>query len=120
MFCIFTDEGNYYWRLKFEGEKNVITDPGQIVEILLKDKEKDSSGETIEYKVLIDKLRKLKENTTHSIESARVKKSSASTILNFSKIGKEIYTKISEEDEVLALQFRAIASKEMLVKSLYE
>lgn len=49
-----------------------------------------------------------------------MKKSSASTILNFSKIGKEIYTKISEEDEVLALQFRAIASKEMLVKSLYE
>ncbi|QRF76139.1 ATP-dependent helicase HepA [Thermoplasmatales archaeon] len=120
LFCLFTDGENYYWRLKFEGESNVITDPGQIVGILLKDKEKDSSGEKIEYKVLVDKLRKLKEETTHSVESDRVRRSSSSTLPNLSKNGKEIYAKISEEDEELALKFRAVASKEALVKSLYE
>ena len=120
LFCLFTDGENYYWRLRFEGERNSITDPGQIVEILLKDKEKDSSGEKIGYKVLVDKLRKLKEDTTNSVESDRVKRSSTLTIPNLSTKGKEIYTKISETDEELALKFRAVASKEMLVKSLYE
>ncbi|AKA48721.1 hypothetical protein IX51_05960 [uncultured archaeon] len=120
LFCLFTDGANYYWRLRFEGEKNIITDPGQIVGILLKDKEKDSSGKKIEYKDLVDRLKKLKEDTNHSLESDRIKRSSTSTVPNLSKKGKEIYTKISEGDEELALMFRTVASKETLVKSLYE
>jgi hypothetical protein len=65
-------------------------------------------------------LRKLKEDATNSIEGVRMKRLSTSTVPNLSKKGKEIYTKMSEKDEELALMFRIVASKETLVKSLFE
>ncbi len=83
---------------------------------MLRDKEKDSSDKKIEYVDLVDRLKILREETINSAESDGVNRSSTSTIPNLSKRGKEIYSRISEAGEELALLFREVASKEILVK----
>lgn len=120
LFSLFTDGTNFYWRLKFEAEKNVILDPGQITNILMKSSNKDSSGQKIEYGDLVSKLKSLKEATVASLRQEKNKRSASATMPNLTKQGLTVYTKISGADEELALRFRQVASKETLVKSLFE
>ncbi|MEM0135484.1 MAG: SNF2-related protein [Thermoplasmatales archaeon] len=119
LFSLFTDGINFYWRLRFDDDKP-ITDPGQITEILLKDYKKDLSGQKIEYAVLVQRLRKLKEDTIKEINRERTKKGAAASIPKLSKQGQAVLKKLSVVDEELALRFKALASRETLVRSLYE
>jgi len=120
LFSLFTDGNKLYWRLKFFDEKQNISDPGQIVEILTKKQEEDESGQKIEYKDLVEKLRNLKEETLQALNEDRSKKTSGSVLPKLSKQAQAIFKKLASLDEDLALRFRNVASRDTLVKSLYD
>jgi len=90
------------------------------VEILTKKQEEDESGQKIEYRDLVKKLRTLKEETLQALNEDRSKKTSGSVLPKLSRQAQEIYKKLVSLDEDLALKFRNTASRDTLVKSLYE
>ena len=120
LFCLFSDGEKFYWRLKTDGESTMISDPGQIISILMKDGAMDTSGQKIEYSQLVGKLRDVKEKVRESIlkESQRIK--SSPSIPGFTKQTKAVYDKLAQFNEELALKFRQLTSRETLVRSLYE
>jgi hypothetical protein len=77
---LFTDGKKLYWRLKFFNEKQIISDPGQIVEILITNGKEDESGQKIEYKDLVEKLHNLKQETLQALNDDRSKKASGSVL----------------------------------------
>ncbi len=119
IFSLFTDGNRHYWRLTFFDDRQIITDPGQIVEVLLTDQSKDESGQKIEYRYLVDKLHHLKDQTLNDVKGDMSKKTSSSAIPNMSKQAIKVFETLNSTDEELALKFRTMASKDSLVKSLY-
>ncbi|MDA8054887.1 MAG: hypothetical protein M0Z77_04460 [Thermoplasmatales archaeon] len=88
---------------------------------IVKDKKEDVSGEKIEYGQLIGRLKELKESTISSLEKAKTKKATQSIAPPMSPQAKEVYRRLSEEDEELALVFRnTLTTQEAVVKSLYD
>ena len=120
VFSLFTDGTNYHWRLKFEDEPEM-TEVNKIISILVKDKKGDVSGEKIEYGQLIGRLKELKESTISSLEKVKTKKATQSIAPPMSAQAKEVYRRLSEEDEELTLVFRStLTTQEAVVKSLYD
>ncbi len=120
IFSLFTDSEKFYWRLKFDGEKTSISDPGQIISVLMKDSSLDTSGQKIEYSDLVGKLRDLKEKVKESISKESQRRKSSSSIPGLTKQSKAVYEKLAQFDEEIALRFRQLASRDTLVRSLYE
>lgn len=120
LFSLFNDGEKFYWRLKIDGENSLISDPSQIISILMKDSAMDTSGQKIEYGQLVGKLRDLKDRVGESIMKESQRRKSSSTIPGLTKQGKTVYENLIQFDEEIALKFRQLASKETLVRSLYE
>lgn len=120
VFSLFTDGEKFYWRLKMEGGKELISDPGQIILILMEESDKDISGQKIEYSNLVKKLKDLKESVLESISKEKMRRKSSTVIPNLTKQSSEVYNKLAENDEELALKFRQLVNMETMVRSLYE
>ena len=120
LFSLFTDGEKFYWRLKFDDGKNFIGDPGQIISVLMKDSNNDNDGQKIEYSKLVGKLRDLKEKVKESVSKESQRRKSSASIPGLTKQGRAVYEKLVQLDEDLALKFRRLASKETLVRSLFE
>ncbi len=120
LFCLFTDGEKFYWNLQFDGEKTIVSDPGEIISVLLKDGNQDTSGQKIEYGELVGKLKDLKERVRESISRESQRRKSSSSIPGLTKQAKTVYEKLIQFDEEIALKFRQLASKDTLVRSLYE
>jgi len=120
IFALFKDNNsNYYWRLLFDDNKEIIKDPSQIVSILLKDYENDTDGKYINYELIVDKLKKLKEQTINEIKTNKRNQNIGKIIHNLTNKDKFIIKKLNEFDESLSLLYRNIAN-EQLTNSLYE
>ena len=120
VFSLFTDGMNYHWRMKFEDEP-MITEVNKIISILVKDRKVDVSDEKIEYGQLIGRLKELKESTISSLEKVKSKKATQSIAPPMSPQAKEVFRRLSEEDEDAALVFRStLTTQEAVVKSLYD
>ena len=120
IFSLFTDGEKFYWRLKMEGSKELISDPGQIILTLMEESDKDTGGQKIEYSNLVKKLKDLKESVMDSISREKMRRESSRVIPNLTKQGREVYSKLAENDEDIALKFRNLVHGETLVRSLYE
>ena len=120
VFSLFTDGEKFYWRLKMEGEKALISDPGQIILILMEDSDKDVGGQKIEYSSLVKKLKDLKESVMDSISREKQRRESSTAIPNLTKQSGEVFNKLGEYNQDIALKFRQLVNRETLVRSLYE
>lgn len=120
LFSLLTDGSKLYWRLKFFEDNKVIADPGQIVGILIERQSEDEAGQKIEYKGLVEELRRMKDETLETIKEEDGKSASSSILPKMSKKAIKVYKKLASKDDELALRFRDVASKETLVSSLYE
>ena len=120
LFSLFTDGEKFYWTLKFDDGKNSISDPGQIISVLLKDSTNDTEGQKIEYGKLVGKLRDLKDQVKESISKESKRRKSSASIPGLTNQGKAVFEKLVQLDEDIALRFRQLSSKETLVRSLFE
>ncbi len=121
VFALFTDGQQHYWRLKNLDTGETLTKPSEIVPILLRG-DVHSKGERINYDILVDKLRQLKEE----LRTELLKKQTITTTIedipvSVTKIVKEIYEaleRLGEEGIVLAARFRKQANNPTTVKIL--
>ena len=120
LFSLFTDGEKFYWTLKFDDGKNFISDPGQIISVLLKDSTNDTEGQKIEYSKLVGKLRDLKDKVKESISKESKRRKSSVSIPGLTNQGNAVFEKLVQLDEDIALMFRQLSSKETLVRSLFE
>ena len=120
LFCLFTDGEKFYWRLELDDEKALISDPGQIISVLMKDSNLDTDGQKIEYSKLVGKLRSLKDKVKESVSKESQRRRTSSSVPGLTKQGKAVFEKLLQFDEELALRFRQLANRETLVRSLYE
>ncbi len=122
LFILFTDGEEFYWRLKFfDGKGELLSSSNEIIDILLKG-ENENSGEEIEYSLLVDRMKKIKEELKKEINKRKSEIYSLS--LGTDKKTREIYDALSKSNEAdgehLALLFRKKAKMRNVVESLYK
>ena len=120
VFSLFTDGEKYYWRLKFYDDQSVLYDPNRIVSILLEGDSNVGKGKKIDYNIVVEKLKTLKEETLQEMGMEIQKLKAISILPKLTLQSKKIYERLAKLDEDLALKFRGVASKSILVKSLYD
>jgi superfamily II DNA or RNA helicase len=123
LFILFTDGGEYYWRLKYYDKgKETASSPNEIINVLLQGETKNS-GENIDYEKLIERMTQIKQELKAEIEaSKRREKAIEGFPIKATSIIKEIYDELAksgEDGEKLATAFRKASSRQSVVTALH-
>lgn len=122
IFILFHDGSNYHWRLKYyDGEKESIDSTSEIVAALMKG-EVDNHGEKIEYGVLLDRMKEMKNSLKKEL-SQRIEseKTLGGTPVSATAVIKKIYdtlAHIEPDGESLAVRFRETSNNQAMVSAL--
>lgn len=122
LFILFTDGEEYYWILKYyDKEKETVSSPNEIINVLLQGENKNS-GESIEYEKLIERMAEIKQELREEIETRKRREKSLERVpVKATSIIKEIYDELAksgEEGEKLATAFRKASSRPSVVNIL--
>jgi ERCC4-related helicase/HKD family nuclease len=124
MFILFRNGDRFYWNLKFfDGAQEMIQNPNEIIEILLSG-QSDTSGETIDYSMMMSRFRQLKESLKEKLKEEL----KTAVIMKDTKFGstqkeREISTalkKMGDEGIRLSAVFNTQRTRTSVVNSLYK
>jgi len=121
LFVLFEDEtGKVYWRLKyFDGKKETRTDLVSIVEALRGEGEEER-GQKIDYRMLINRFREMKEELLHELEEEEARRRTSEGIPGRpSKKVREVYDALAKVNEEWAAIFRKYCGRATLVDQLH-
>jgi hypothetical protein len=121
LFVLFTDGQDFYWRLKYAGQNDTITNPNEIIDTLLQG-ENHNSGENISYEPLIGLLREMKADLKSELEEQKRREATIEgTVARATASIREIYdalAKAGSDGEKLAVAFRKAAGNANVVRAL--
>ena len=122
LFVLFTDGNELYWNLKYYDQKGgSVSSPSEIIDTLLKG-ETQNTGEKIDYSLLIENMKNMKDETKWDLESRRRReKTLQGTPPKVTQTIREIYDALAnsgDDGEKLANAFKKVASRQSIVSSL--
>jgi superfamily II DNA or RNA helicase len=121
LFILFTDGDEFFWRLKYKGQKETVTSPNEIINTMLKG-EIQNSGDMIHYETLIDSMKTMKNELKADLESRlRREKTISGTAPKATTTIKQIYDELAKsgaEGEKLAIAFRKASNRQNIVSAL--
>jgi SNF2 family DNA or RNA helicase len=121
LFILFTDGEDYYWRLKWDKKNGYVTSPSEIINLILEG-ENSNKGEFINYEVLIEKMKSMKQDLASELDAAiRRKRTLEGMAHRPTRAIKDIYDELAQHDpdgEQLALLFRKNSTRRTMVRAL--
>jgi superfamily II DNA or RNA helicase len=118
----YSNKHELYWRLKFynKNKNEIIDNQSEIINIILgndnDNNNNDIKGKNIEYNKLLPLLKEMKKELLDEIKSNLRKKETM--VAGSNKVIKELFDKLAEEDEELAIKFRNHSNKSYIVDTL--
>jgi hypothetical protein len=122
LFILFTDGDELYWNLKYYEQKGGrVSSPSEIIDVLLKG-ETQNKGENIDYGLLIDHMKDLKNEMKWELESRRRReKALKGGPPKVTQTIREIYDALAnsgDDGEKLANIFKKVAGRQSIVSAL--
>jgi len=121
LFVLFKDEeGEVYWRLRyFDGGRETRKDRNFMVKVLREGGE-EGKGQRIDYRTLVERLRKVKEELLHELKEEQAKLRTREGVpVRTTKKAREVYNALGRENEELAAVFREHCDRGIVVDELY-
>jgi hypothetical protein len=114
----YSNKHELYWRLKFynKNKNEIIDNQSEIINIILGNDNNNIKGKNIEYNKLLPLLKEMKKELLDEIKSNLRKKETM--VAGSNKVIKELFDKLAEEDEELAVKFRNNSNKSYIVDTL--
>jgi len=114
----YSNKHELYWRLKFYNKNEIIGNQSEIINIILSNDNNNDNikGKDIEYDRLLPLLKEMKKELLDEIKSNIKKKETM--VAGSNRIVKELFGKLAEEDEDLAVKFRSHSNKSYIVDTL--